>query len=110
MIDEIGEEEFLRRKLSYFLSVLFIVRLSALSARKPAHEAGDKKSCHGRQPNSPHPMAPRRSKLTQPSTRNSHHGLTFVFFLAPDRALHHVTGRAQQTFQPIYSMPTSRSL
>jgi hypothetical protein len=95
MIDQVGEKKWLRRKLSNFPAILFIVCRSALRTGKRSHRAGEKKSCNGRQPNSPQPIP-----LTQDSTRSSHHRLTFMFVLAPNRPLHHVTGRSQQTFQP----------
>src|ERR1700675_3883604 len=108
MIDQVCEKKRLRRKLTNFLPVLFIVRGSALRVRKPSREVREKKSRNGRQPNSQQQIPPCLGKLTQVSIRNSHHCLTFIFVLANNRPLHHVTGRSQQTFQPFYSMPAAR--
>jgi hypothetical protein len=108
VIDKVGEEERLGRKLAYLLPILFIVRWSCLCACKGCRQAAEKKSCNDRQPSSVRQIAICRDSSAQISTPNSHHRLTLVFFLALTRPLHHVTGGSQQTFQPFRTIAATQ--
>jgi hypothetical protein len=106
MIDQVGKKKWLGCKLPNFLPVLLIVRGSGLRTSQHSRKRGDEKSRRGWQPQAARQTPPGPSKFTQVPSPKYHHRLAFIFF-APNRPLHRVTARTQQTFQAFYGFPAS---